>query len=582
MQVIKQYVWLIKKIWANGKGVLCLYVTISLFGNIIPTLVSYSQKVFVSGLENLDSFSAIVLFLSTYIIIKFIKSIYQYVDSFFAHKFIYKTNLLFNEVLTKAFYKEPQQSFYSPAFNDRLNRVMNGYNIIPFQIFAINEIIILLFVVFFVQIPLIVDVSPFLLIIIVIDSISSLFVTKKFARQGYEMEQVLTREKRKASYYGGIFSSKVHSREIRIFGAQKFFLNEWLDQYSYLHKTRNEFEVKKQKYQSINSLISFFVDSMLLVFLFYQLYNKQINVGTFVFIYNIIPATSSQIKTLLQSSFGDIYTNYLNIEHYVDYVAKVKSESVPYMLSQNMKFQKLEINNVSYIYPTGQDYAVKNVSLSVKEGEIISILGYNGSGKTTLAKLITGLLSPTKGDIFLNGKSIQDISKEDVSAFYGIAYQEFTRYLLTIRDNVGFGFIEKYSEDNINEALRGANMKLSTTLDTKLGKEFYSDGIDLSGGQWQKMALARAYMGNHCVLILDEPTASIDPFKEIEMLSHFRTILQGRTAILISHRIGFSRLADRIVMMDNGEIVESGTHDELLNRNGVYSKLFNAQKELYQ
>lgn len=285
---------------------------------------------------------------------------------------------------------------------------------------------------------------------------------------------------------------------------------------------------------------------------------------------------------MLQSSFGDIYTNYLNIENYINYVAKTKSESVTPLLRENMEFEKLEMNNVSYKYPSGQDHAVKNISFGIKKGEIVSILGYNGSGKTTLVKLITGVLSPTQGDIYLNRKNIQDIPKESVSALYGIAYQEFTRYLLTVRDNVGFGFIEKDSEENIKKALREADMKLPVTLDTKIGKELYSDGIDLSGGQWQKIDLARAYMGGHCVLVLDEPTASVDPFKEIEMLSHFRTILQGRTAILISHRIGFARLCDRIVMMDKGEIVESGTHDELLNKNGFYSELFNAQKELYQ
>ncbi len=582
MKVIKQYIWLIKGIWKKGKYILCLYIAICLFGSIVPTLVSYSQRVFVSELENSTSFSVVLLCLSTYVCIKFIRSVYQYVDSFFAHKFIYRTNLVFNEFLTKALYKERQQSFYDSSFNDQLNCVVRGYGVIPFQIFAINEIIILLFVVVFVQIPLILNVSPYLLIIIIIDPIFSLFIARKFAREGYEMELAVTREQRKENYYGNIFSSKAHSRDIRVFGAQNFFLEKWSGQYNYLCKTRNAFESKKQHWQTVSSLLGFLVDSTLLVFLFYELYNKHINIGTFIFLYNIIPATSSQVKTLLQSSFGDIYTNYLNIENYINYVAKTKSESVTPLLRENMEFEKLEMNNVSYKYPSGQDHAVKNISFGIKKGEIVSILGYNGSGKTTLVKLITGVLSPTQGDIYLNRKNIQDIPKESVSALYGIAYQEFTRYLLTVRDNVGFGFIEKDSEENIKKALREADMKLPVTLDTKIGKELYSDGIDLSGGQWQKIDLARAYMGGHCVLVLDEPTASVDPFKEIEMLSHFRTILQGRTAILISHRIGFARLCDRIVMMDKGEIVESGTHDELLNKNGFYSELFNAQKELYQ
>lgn len=124
--------------------------------------------------------------------------------------------------------------------------------------------------------------------------------------------------------------------------------------------------------------------------------------------------------------------------------------------------------------------------------------------------------------------------------------------------------------------------KLPDGMQTKLGKQIYEDGVELSGGEWQKLALARAYMGNHELLVLDEPTASIDPMKEMEMLRHFRQILQGRTALLISHRIGFARLADRILVMEKGEMVEAGSHEELLQKNGLYSRIFYAQKELYQ
>lgn len=582
MKIAKQYFWIIKKIWANAKGILCLYMLIVIVGMIIPTLASFSQKLFVSSLENTSPLLLVTIFLLTYIIIKFIKSIYQYIDSYFAHKFIYKTNFIFNTYLTKLLYKEPQQSFYSPAFNDRLNKITRGKEIIPFQVFSINEIVISIIVLAFVQIPLVIKYSPILLLLIVLASIFSLFTARRFAKSQYELEQELTREQRKADYFGGIFSSKATAKEIRIFATQEFFFKKWFSMYKNLNKTRNAFEIRKQKFQIIFSIWDFLINSALLVILFIQLVNKQIDFGSFILLYTIVPVTCDQFKTLLEAFRGDVYANYLNIQHYVEYVTDLNFKNTEHVTD----FKMLELRNVSYIYPTGVQQAVKDISLSIKKGEVVSILGFNGSGKTTLSKLITGILSPTQGSVYINGEEVNNINKNKFFYIWGLAYQDFTRYLLSVENNIGYGYIEKYNDENINKAFQDAECnalfaKLPNGLKSLIGKTFYDDGIDLSGGEWQKIALARAYMGEHSVLVLDEPTASIDPLKEMEMLLHFKDILKDRTAILISHRIGFARLADRIIMMDKGTVVESGTHDELLRQDGLYAKLFNAQKELY-
>lgn len=582
MRIVKQYLWLLKKIWNNAKGLLSLYMIIVLVGMIIPTIVSYSQKLFISSLEKSSQLFLVSIFLITYVAIKFMKSIYQYVDSFFAHKFIYKVNFIFNILLTKSLYKEPQQNFYNPTFNDRLNKVSKGQGIIPFQIFSINEMVMLIIVLSFVQIPLIITYSPILLSLIALDSLFSLFTVRKFAKAQYELEQKLTREQRKSNYLGGIFSSRANAKEIRIFGAQEFFFEKWIGIYKHLNQTRNSFDIKKQKTQILISIWNFLINGALLVILFFQLINKQIDFGSFIFLYTVIPIACGQLKALIQAFMGDVYANYLYIQHYVEYVTDYKiKESDEYT-----DFQVIDLKNVSYIYPTGTQYAVKDISFSIKKGEVVSILGYNGSGKTTLSKLITGVLSPTAGSVTINGEEVNDKTKNKFSFIWGLAYQDFTRYLLSIKNNIGYGYIEKYNDENIDKAFQDAECrmlleKLPNGLESLMGKNFYDEGIDLSGGEWQKIALARAYMGNHSVLVLDEPTASIDPLKEMEMLLHFKEILKDRTAILISHRIGFARLADRIVMMDKGTVVESGTHDELLRKNGYYAKLFNAQKELY-
>lgn len=589
MKIWKQYRKIIRIVWKNGKGLLCLYTGLMVFSTLLPTIAAYSQKWFLTALERTYPLIIVCVFLAVYTGIKFLNSLYQYVDSFFAHKFIFKVNFIFNSFLTEKLYKEPQENFYAPDFNDKLKKVSKGQEKIPFQIFGINGIFIKIFVIGCIQIPLIIADSPLLLMMVFLDSFVSLLVIGKIARHEYELEQKLIREQRKSDYFGEILSSKAHAKEIRVFGAQTFFYQHWFEGFRQLSRTRERFNISKQRRKMIAAVWSFFINSAVLVMLFYLLLQGSIDLAGFIFLYTIVPATSEQCKDLVSSITGDVYGNFLDIEHYIKYVEETSSSDIRIdtASAKCIDFQKFEVRNISYMYPNGSRLAVKDISLTINKGEILCILGYNGSGKTTLSKLLTGILAPTSGDIFINDRNVREYGTEERFQLFGIAYQDFTRYMLSVRDNIGYGYIEKYDEETITEAFQAANCetlhaKLPQGLETKLGKLFYTDGVELSGGEWQRLALARAYMGNHEILLLDEPTASIDPIKEMEMLQYFRQILKDRTAILISHRVGFARLADRIIVLKDGVLVENGSHEELLNRKGFYSQIFYSQKDFYK
>lgn len=252
------------------------------------------------------------------------------------------------------------------------------------------------------------------------------------------------------------------------------------------------------------------------------------------------------------------------------------------------EFESVALENVAFSYPHQKGDAVKDVNLEIRRGEIVSILGYNGSGKTTLCKLLVGILTPDQGVVRFNGRDISDLDKNEYYKYFGIGFQDYAKYSLRLRDNIGFGRIENLEDDEmLAVAIKKTNLgniidKLPEGIDTILGKEYDKNGQDLSIGQWQRIILARAYMGSPEILILDEPTASIDPYEEERMLEEFRAALEGKTAILISHRISFARLADRIVMMRDGRITEMGIHDELLRKKGYYYELFSSQQKLYQ
>ncbi|WP_161950199.1 ATP-binding cassette domain-containing protein [Clostridium thermosuccinogenes] len=295
---------------------------------------------------------------------------------------------------------------------------------------------------------------------------------------------------------------------------------------------------------------------------------------------------------------ADVMQSFLYIDKYDKFVdgfdprkaRNIKNRNNFLASSDNLKyglFDNITFENVTYSYPSQKGNAVENINLKIKRGEIVSILGYNGSGKSTLSKLMCGLLEDYSGKIKLNGKDISDLSREDLYRYFGIGFQDFTKYSISLKDNVGIGMIEKIGdEEEINKVIKKGNLEyiidgLPKGVDTILGKEYDPNGQDLSGGQWQRVILSRAYMGEPEVLILDEPTASIDPIEEMRLLEHFDDIIKGKTAILISHRIGFARLSSRICVMDNGHIVEDGTHEELLALKGKYYEIFMSQQQLY-
>jgi len=249
--------------------------------------------------------------------------------------------------------------------------------------------------------------------------------------------------------------------------------------------------------------------------------------------------------------------------------------------------QSIEFRDVSFAYP-GTDFKVLNrLCFTIRAGQHMALVGSNGAGKSTIIKLLTGLYDNYTGQIFINGRELREIAPEEYKAFFAVAHQDFAKYSLSLRENIALGTGENLHEGNpdISKAVELLNIHtvaevLPDGMDTILGKAV-ADGQDLSGGQWQRVALARTVASPAPVTILDEPTAALDPIAESEMYSRFGTISENKTTIFISHRLGSIKLSDTIIVLDGGAVCEQGTHDELMARKGLYAEMYDAQRSWY-
>jgi ATP-binding cassette, subfamily B, bacterial len=249
--------------------------------------------------------------------------------------------------------------------------------------------------------------------------------------------------------------------------------------------------------------------------------------------------------------------------------------------------QGFVFENVSFKYVNSENWANRDLNFTLSAGEKLALVGENGAGKTTLVKLLARLYDPTEGTIFLDGHDLREYNLTELRKNVGVIFQDYIRYQMTVSQNIAVGNIDE--KDNRELIVESAIKSLADRLVQKLGGKYdqalgkrFNQGVELSGGEWQKIALARAYMKDAQLLILDEPTSALDARAEYEVFQRFSELTRGKTAVLISHRFSTVRMADRILVLDRGEVLEVGSHEELLNKNGRYAELFNLQARGYQ
>lgn len=414
----------------------------------------------------------------------------------------------------------------------------------------------------------------------------SAFVDAKMKEKSHTLSMEAVHVERRWGYFTKILEDVSFSKEIRMNHISKWLIEKELDysdQAIQFYKKRNRFSSFSSFFSSASNLLQ---NAITYAFLIYKVIVYDMTIGNFTMYINAVTSFSNAVRDVL-SSLTDIKV------YGIYYDALDKYVNIPETLRDNKKLPTgnieefvIEFENVCFCYPGQSEYAVKNLNLSITSGMRLAVVGENGAGKTTFIKLLCRLYDPTEGRILLNGVDIKDMDYDEYMDIFSAVFQDFKLFSFSIKDNILFDRDLPEEQEEVEKILKQVGLekrikKLKKGMDTAVYKEFDDAGFEPSGGEGQKIAIARAIAKKSRIVILDEPLAALDPKAEYEIFCQFNELVRDKTAIYISHRLSSCRLCDAIAVFDKGSLAEFGSHMELMERNGKYAELYNLQAQYY-
>lgn len=478
-------------------------------------------------------------------------------------------------------------SFEDPAFHDKLERARLQATDRIGMLNALGRLLLQTITLVSLSIGVIVY-SPWVFALLVVCVAPAFAGESHFAFLGYSLAHSLTPVRRELDYLRLLGSSKESAKEVKLFGLGSHLHKRYAALTDDVIRKNRRLTRKRLWWGSALAIVGSIGYYGAYAYLVWRTLLGELSVGTLTFLSGAIAGSSSQLQSVF-SLFSSISDQALFLTDLVDFLSvqpailsKPNAVFAPRAIRDGFEFR-----NVSFHYPGSNRLVLRDLNVRIEPGEHVALVGENGQGKTTLVKLLARLYDPTAGSILLDGIDLRDYDVDQLHNEIGVIFQDFVRYDMAARLNIGVGRI---GEINNDEALWRAARKsrahamldrFEDGLDQMLGRRF-EGGMDLSGGEWQKFALARAYVRDAQVLILDEPTAALDAVAEYEVFSRFAELAEGKTVILISHRFSTVRRSHRIVVLEDGNVREQGTHDHLVGRGGQYAKLFQLQAKNYQ
>ena len=425
-------------------------------------------------------------------------------------------------------------------------------------------------------------------VILIVVAVPGLIVRLLYSRRLYEWQRQRTHLERESWQYDWLISYPNYAKELRLYNLGMYLIERFSTIRSQLRQDQMQFAVKRSSAELLASAVAVAATTAAYGLIIRLALQGRITIGDLFLYYQAFQRGQAVIQDVL-TSLASLYEDNLfliNLDEFLNLQPRVVEPAQPAPMPQPMQ-RGVELTGIAFTYPGSDQPVLHNINLRLRPGEVIALVGHNGAGKTTLIKLLCRLYDPTAGHITLDDIDIRNFRVADLRHEFGVIFQDYARYNMTAQENIGFGQVEalqntaRVTAAAIRAGVHDTIQALPKGYDTMLGKMFH-EGVELSIGQWQKIALARAFMRDAQILVLDEPSSALDPAAEYEIFQRFGELFAGKSAIIISHRLSTVKMADCIYVLKDGTIVERGSHDELMALKGEYYTLFEMQAQSYR
>ncbi len=553
----------------------------------IPSCTAYLTKLLLDTLSessNIKAFRPVILLLAAYFVLRVLQEVISKLSESTSALHQDKiSNMIDVKLMSQSnrldisYFDSPE--CYDEAYNARIDS--GALSVMTWSIISMLGS----FLSFIIALVVMLKCNVIFTIVLIALSIPSVIVERNYSQKMYNWSRECAPIFRKMGYLSSIATDRGFAKDIRIFGIYDYIREKHQNLWAAWYTEKKEWTLKKLLIVTLISILPEIGILGILIYVCYQIWQGSMSIGDFTFVsgmtFQLIGAVWTMIYGLVQ-----IYENNLKITNYSKFLSRealVKNDGT----LEPSEHPQIEFKDVSFRYPSTDNYVLKNVSFNIKPGEKIAFVGENGSGKTTIVKLLLRLYDVTEGAIMIDGVNIKDMELNKLRRMYSVMFQDYNQYAFSVDENIRLSDIndtdyeQKLKESKEYFEIDKLCKKHNITGDTYLTRQFEENGVELSGGEWQKIALARAYFKRGSMLILDEPNAALDPAAEDRVFKSITSLYAENSAILISHRLSNVIMADRIFYIENGTITESGSHDELLKSKGGYARLFNLQAEKY-
>ena len=600
---IKRLFYIVSLVWEAAPAILIAMVMLCVFDGILPVVGAYISKDLLNEVaallgsadlgsvtENLLITMKPLLFIFlAYFIYLFLKKIMTRFNSMVTS---IAGELVVNHIKLKIINKAKEtdlQSFDRPEFYEKLENANREAGMRPIHILSSTFSVISALISSISFIVVLATLSPFAPIIIICAAIPGAIVNYVYRNRNFRYMRRHSKERREMNYYSALMVNKDMAKEVKILGLGDTFIDKYKKVFKKYYAGLKKLILKEGATQLTVGLVSTLANCAIFLYIAYKVVYANGEIGDYSLYSGALTSISGYVMTLLTST-ATIYEGTLFINNMIEFMNE-DVKVVPTLESPRIPERgaphTVEFRNVTFRYPGTKRDVLKNINLTFRPSDSVVLVGLNGAGKTTLIKLLTRLYDPTEGAIYLDGYDIREYDIKALYDLFGIIFQDFGKYAETVSENIRFGDVNMpHDEGDIALAAARGNADpfiacLPRGYDTPLTRMFEDDGIELSGGQWQKLSVARAFYKDSDILILDEPTASLDAIAEREVFDRFLELSENRLTVFVSHRLSSATVASKIVVIDDGEVAEVGTHEELMKLGGKYHRLFTTQAERY-